>query len=540
MPSADRTTVLHPRDVRTELAVLIRSRYPILWVVSWEEERVEAALTRISAERRKRFVCWSVTRGFHEATEPPGLRRTPPAQQGNVAEVLAALDEIVKQVEPALYLFKDLHPFLSDPVVVRKLRDLAAYLKSSPKTLILCSPSRSIPPDLEKDITVVDFGLPTLEELGQMLDTIVSEVSTQGRLHIDLSGAVREKLLQAALGLTLKEAENAFARTLVEHERLTDSEVACILNEKKQVIQKSGILEYHDAQDHLDDVGGMQNLKDWVRKRSVAFSDEARRFGLPPPRGVLLLGVQGCGKSLAARAISLVWRLPLLRLDVGRIFSSFIGSSEENARKAMSTAESLAPSLLWIDEIEKAFAGGTGSGEVDAGTTSRIFGTFLTWLQEKTAPVFVVATANNIRSLPPELLRKGRFDEIFFVDLPGAQERAEIFDIHLRRRNRDPQHFDLARLAALADGFSGSEIEQAVVSALYDSFDARHDLQEADLERSVTQSVPLSRTMHEELTELRHWARSRTRPATVVEIPENPQPGDEAFPTGNRVAPAYG
>ncbi|HXE72557.1 MAG TPA: AAA family ATPase, partial [Candidatus Nitrosotenuis sp.] len=276
-----------------------------------------------------------------------------------------------------------------------------------------------------------------------------------------------------------------------------------------------GILDYFSAQESLESVGGLENLKEWLRKRSRAFTDEARSFGLPPPKGVLLLGVQGCGKSLCARAVSNVWGLPLLRLDVGKIFSSLVGSSEENVRRAIATAESVAPCILWVDEIEKALAGGSASGELDSGTTARVFATFLTWLQEKTAPVFVIATANKIENLPPELMRKGRFDDIFFVDLPSAPERREIFAIHIAARGRQPAAFDLDLLAGLSEGFSGSEIEQAVVAALYEAFDRGRDLITDDLVRVLESAVPLSRTMEGPIAALRRWAAGRARAASA-------------------------
>lgn len=509
-------------DVETELEILIRARYPILYVASWEEERVEACLAEVAQRRSKRLICWSVVRGLYAAGESvTASKRT---FNASTTDPMVALDECLRQVDPIVFLFKDLHPMLRDHAVVRKLKELAQHLKSSPKTLILVSHTPCIPPELEKDVTVVDFCLPRLEELGALLDSIVRQVAQLGHLDGHLDAAAREKLLKASLGLTLKEAENAFARTLIQRGRLSESEVALILAEKKRVIRKSGILEYYDSQNDLADVGGLENLKEWVRKRSVAFSEEARGFGLPPPKGVLLLGVQGCGKSLCAKAISQVWKLPLLRLDIGRIFSSLVGSSEENMRRAITTAESVAPAILWIDEIEKAFAG-TRGGESDAGTSSRVFGTFLTWLQEKTAPVFVIATANNIATLPPELMRKGRLDEIFFVDLPTPEERTDILKIHLRQRNRDPQSVDLLRLAPLTEGFSGSEIEQAVIAGLYEAFDQGRDLSTADLEKAALQSVPLSRTMKEEIDRLRRWASDRARSASGEAIlrPEIPQ-----------------
>ena len=493
-----------------ELEILIRARYPILYVASWEEERVEKTLADIAQRRGKRLVCWTVCRGLYSPGDSLTGKRS---FNASTTDPITALDEIVRQVDPIIFLFKDLHPVMRDHSVVRKLRELAHYLKSSPKTLVMVSPSVCIPPELEKDITVVDFCLPRMEELGELLDDIVKQVAQQGRLEEGLSADSREKLLKASLGLTLKEAENAFARTLIQRGHLSGEEVSLILDEKRRVIRKSGILEYFDAENNLDDVGGVENLKDWVRKRSVAFSEEARRFGLPPPKGVLLLGVQGCGKSLCAKAISKVWGLPLLRLDMGRIFSSLVGSSEENMRRAIATAESVAPALLWIDEIEKAFAG-SRSGEGDSGTSTRVFGTFLTWMQEKQAPVFVIATANNISTLPPELLRKGRLDEIFFVDLPNQSERQEILEIHLKHRNRQPDCVDLPRLASLSEGFSGSELEQAVISALYDAFDQGRNLSTEDLERTVTTSVPLSRTMKEDIDRLRRWANDRARSAS--------------------------
>jgi SpoVK/Ycf46/Vps4 family AAA+-type ATPase len=288
-----------------------------------------------------------------------------------------------------------------------------------------------------------------------------------------------------------------------------------ILSEKEQIIRKSGTLEFYRAAEGFGDVGGLDVLKQWMEKRTQAFGQKARDFGLPAPKGILLLGVQGCGKSLSCKAVASQWRLPLLRLDVGKIFSGIVGSSEENMRRAIRMSESVSPTILWLDELEKGFAGTQSSPFSDGGTTSRVFASFITWLQEKTAPVFVVATANRIEDLPPELLRKGRFDEIFFVDLPDEHERREIFTIHLRRRNRDPAGFDLDQLAAAAEGFSGAEIEQTIVAALFDAFDAGRDITTEDVLRNVRESVPLSRTMREQIEELRSWAGTRARQASA-------------------------
>lgn len=322
----------------------------------------------------------------------------------------------------------------------------------------------------------------------------------------------RDALIKAAQGLTLTEAENAFAQAIVRDNVLDVNDVPVILSEKKQVIRKSGLLEYYDDYSNLVAVGGMDLLKDWLRKRFRAFGQEARRYGLPQPKGILLMGVQGCGKSLVSKTIAAAWRLPLLRMDMSMIFQGYIGSSEQNMRRAVKVAESLAPVVLWIDEIEKAFAGMASSGVSDAGTTARVVGTFLTWIQEKTAPVFVVATANEVQDLPPELIRKGRFDEIFFVDLPLASERAEIFHIHLQNVGRDSKQFDLRALSEAAKGFSGAEIEQALVSAMHDSFFENREVTNADILQNLKQTVPLSMTMRERIEALRTWARERARP----------------------------
>ena len=267
----------------------------------------------------------------------------------------------------------------------------------------------------------------------------------------------------------------------------------------------------------MQGVGGLDELKKWLSKRGKAFTPEAREFGLPEPRGILLLGIPGCGKSLTAKAISSMWQLPLLKLDVGKVFSSLVGSSEENVRRAIQTAESIAPSILWLDEMEKGFSGLSSSGQTDGGTTARVFGTFLTWLQEKKTPVFVVATCNSVSQLPPELLRKGRFDEIFFVDLPSKAERKEIFKIHLEKRHRDAKNFNLEKLADSAIGFSGSEIEEIIVSALYDAFDDGKEITQQYIENSVSSMIPLSKTMEDGIKQTREWAKIRAKKASSIE-----------------------
>jgi SpoVK/Ycf46/Vps4 family AAA+-type ATPase len=425
-----------------------------------------------------------------------------------------ALQAVERLTEPSIVVLKDFHPYLSDPVVIRALRDLAHALKSTYSTVLLLSPTLLIPPDLEKEISVLDVPLPSFADLMALLREIATVLRQTGRAQVDLTKEEAHQLITAALGLTLSEAENAFAKAVADDGKLGRDDIQLVLEEKRQVIRKSGLLEYFAPDQSLEQVGGLDLLKGWLARRGHAFSPAARAFGLPEPKGLLLLGVQGCGKSLTAKAIAAAWRLPLLRLDMGRIFSGLVGSSEENLRKAIRTAESVAPVVLWVDEIEKGLSGLASSGQTDGGVTARVFGTFLTWLQEKQAPCFVVATANRIDMLPPELLRKGRFDELFFIDLPAAPEREEILRIHVARRRRDPAAYDLAALARAAAGFSGAELEQAVVGALHEAFAEGGELQQRHLEKAVAESLPLSVTMREEIDRLRDWAASRTRPAS--------------------------
>jgi SpoVK/Ycf46/Vps4 family AAA+-type ATPase len=374
---------------------------------------------------------------------------------------------------------------------------------------------------LDKDVTLIEFQSPDVGDLNKLLDRIIEDVKDNPHVRISLDASGRERLVHAARGLTLKEAENVFAKTLVLDGTLDAEGISIVFSEKQQIIRKSGLLEYFASDEQFSNVAGLDNLKQWLVKRSSAFSERAAKFGLPSPRGVLLLGVQGCGKSLCAKAVSSLWKLPLLRFDVGRMFGSLVGSSEENIRRAIQTAESVAPAILWVDEIDKAFAGSVGSGGSDGGTASRVFSTFLTWLSDKTSPVFVIATANNISQLPPELLRKGRLDEIFFVDLPTEPERRAIFKIHLQKRGRSAENFDVERLARHCDGFSGAEIEQAIVSGLYDAFSEEKPLDTENILVSLAETVPLSKTMSEDLDRLRTWAQGRARLATgaVVAVP---------------------
>jgi ATP-dependent 26S proteasome regulatory subunit len=488
-------------EILDELALLVRARYPIIYLVTWEEARLERALKKLAARLSKQIYLWRSSTGFEGRADGES-----PA---------SALAHVIKSSERALYVLHDFHPYLEDPLHVRLLRDAVQNLKTSYKTLFLVSPVLKIPPEIEKDVTVIDFPLPGKDELGALLLELVEPLARKKAIKVDGGSELTERVVKAALGLTESEAANVFAKVLVEDRAFNLEDLPRILDEKRQIIRKTGLLEYCQLSEAMDNVGGLEALKGWLQSRSGAFSDRAREFGLPEPKGLLLLGVQGCGKSLTAKAIASLWRLPLLRLDVGAVMNAFVGSSEENMRKAIRISESLAPCVLWLDEIEKGFSGTGGrGGDSDSGTTARVFATFLTWLSEKTKPVFVIATANSIDQLPPEMLRKGRFDEIFFVDLPAEAEREEIFRIHLRRRQRKPSDFDTGALAAVSEGMSGAEIEAVVVEGLWRAFPRGRDLEQEDLETSIRETVPLSRTMAESIDALRAWARSRARPAS--------------------------
>src|SRR5688572_2784864 len=474
-----------------ELETLIRARYPIIYIVSPEEQRVQQLLGPIAERRQKSVYEWSCTTGLVPSGAGGASIQLQKNRNSPTRDPLAALDQVIEQVDPAIFLFKDLHPFLArgnanQHAIIRKLKEIALQLKNSFKTIVLVSPVLEVPVEIEKEITVLHLPLPGAAEISELLEKIVSDVRRFKQIKIELEDEGRERLLQAARGLTLNEAENVFARILVRKERLTGDEVPEVLEEKRQLVRKNGLLEYYDAQESFADVGGLGALKDWLQKRAAAFTPAAREFGLSAPRGVLLIGVQGCGKSLCAKAVSSLWEVPLLRFDIGKMFGSYVGSSEDNIRRAIQVAESVAPAILWVDEIDKAFAG-SGSNAGDSGTSARVLGTFLTWLNEKTAPVFVMATANDISNLPPELLRKGRLDEIFFVDLPAEAERGEIFGIHLRRRGREPEGFSLGELAAASEGFSGAEIEEAINSALYEAFYEQAELKAEHLLAALRQ-----------------------------------------------------
>jgi SpoVK/Ycf46/Vps4 family AAA+-type ATPase len=508
-------------DCARELDLLIRARYPIIYLRTNEESRACNLISNIARAEKKSLVEWSSTEGLRkiedfQAGAVGDFKPVASSASDATRQPLAALEAILQEAGRTIYLMKDIHSYMDDRTVIRSIRDLYASLKRSHKTIVVVAPIKKIPLDLEKEIYFLEMPLPDLEQLKKLLRDTAETLKGDPRLRIQVTAPVLDRMANAALGLTLEEAERVFFKAVIRDAKLAGDEVQFIREEKRQIVQKSGLLEYYESPEDLDSVGGLELLKSWLKRRARAFEPAARDYGLPAPKGLLLLGVQGCGKSLAAKAVSGSWGFPLLRMDLSRIFSSLVGSSEENMRRALGMAESVAPAVLWVDEIEKTFSGIESSGMSDAGTTARVFGSFLTWLQDNTTPVFCVATANSIERLPPELLRKGRFDDIFFVDLPSAKERIEIARIHLAKRKRDPAKYDLARLAAQSEGFSGAEIEQAIISAMYDAYDGNREVAQTDIAEVLRSAVPLSVTMREEIERVREWAKNRARPASVA------------------------
>ena len=482
-----------------QLDLLIRARTPILWIRSLEEERVDGLLEQAAQRLGGRTLLrWDFIDGLSGAPNRSGeATRNPMA-------ALACLDTLPPE-QGALLVLRDFHRYCEDAGVCRRLRNLASSLRQAPRTLVITAPDWAIPRELEDSITLLDLPLPGAEEIRQLLSTIA------GASGYPMAPAVCEQLTAACHGLSEQRVRQLAARALARRGQLGEADLAEVLEEKRQAIAKSELLEYCPSEASPADIGGLEALKHWLEQRHMAFSEEAMRYGLPLPRGVLLVGPQGTGKSLTAKAIAHSWSMPLLRLDVGRLFAGLVGASEARTRDMIQRAEAMAPCVLWIDEIDKGFGGDSRS---DGGTSQRVLGTVLTWMAEKTSAVFVVATANGVDKLPGELLRKGRFDEIFLLDLPSADERRSILDLQLRRRR--PEHsITLEVLVDRTAGFSGAELEQTVIEAMHLAFAEQREFGEADLIAAASQVVPLSRTAREQLEALQAWASGgRARPAS--------------------------
>lgn len=527
-----------------ELRSLIKARFPIVQIVTYEEERALIEIEAIAKALDHKLIIWSSSRGIYKPAGSDAL----PEKGGKLAQAdLAVALEFIevaaeKQKGPLLLVLLDPDPYLSDknsnPIYRRKLRDIAIGIRSRGymASCLILSPTVNIPVDLEKDITILDFPLPDRSEIRDLVQRVIQKLGETKVIKIGRNGGLTEALVDAALGLTLGEIESCLARSIVDDQMLDISDVANITRQKQLIVRKNGLLEFYDTSDlSLANMGGLLSLKDWLKTRELAFSEEGRRYGIATPKGVLLTGIPGCGKSLAAKCVASSWHLPLIRLDVGKIYSRWVGSSEQNIRSAIATVESVAPCVLWIDEIEKSMPRSDGNSG-DSGVSMRVFASFLTWMQEKTAPVFVFATANQINLLPPEALRKGRFDEIFFVDLPIDSERREIIEIQLRKVGRDAADLpmdDLVKMSGeqiLGDNvrLSGAEIESWVNESLIESFyraksaGMEPKLLLDDFRAVIERMTPLARIRREDIQKMRAWATDHavnaSRPAEQEEF----------------------
>lgn len=483
--------------MRNQILNYVRAGYPGIYLVSSEEARLESELKSVANTLKYRLFAWSVTEGLVD-TANGSIR-----EAQDCIQVLSLVDDLP---EDSMVVLRDFHQFLeeSNPVLTRAVKDRLRVGKAKGKVIVILGCRLALPPELEREFVVVHFALPVKEELGSVLDQIALSAK------LPKPEDAREMLLDSASGLTTVEAENAFALSIVETGALSPSVVA---REKASMLKKNGLLEVCAFAASLDHIGGLDMLKAWLRTRKDALGKEAREYGLPYPKGLLIVGIPGSGKSLTAKATATVFNRPLLRLDAGRLFAGLVGQSESNLRSVIATVEAIAPCVLWIDELEKGFSGVKGSGFSDGGTASRVFGTFLSWLQEKTAPVFVVATANDVTQLPPELLRKGRFDELFCVDLPNVDEREAIWRIQIAKYGRKVDQFDSRALAMGSEGLTGAEIEQVFIDALYDGFSRRQEPTDLCISLQLTGLVPLSKLMAEQIQALRQWAKGRARPA---------------------------
>ena len=492
------------QDARKEIALLVDSRYPIIYLETWEESRATEILRLVAHDLGVNLYVWTLTQG---------LGRAGGAAIYNTREPIQALTEILGVEGDAIYLLKDFHKHLEDQVVVRKLRDLALAFRRARRSIVISAPVVNIPVELERETARFHLGLPDEQELTQLVRGTAADLAANHHLRGELPEDQLPPLARALRGLTLEEARRVFTQAVLAGLSFDAGMLDRLYDGKSQLVKNQGVLEFLKVEGGLDSIGGLARLKAWLARRRDALTPEAARYGLEPPRGILILGVQGCGKSLCAKAVAREWGMQLLKFDCSTLFDKYVGESERNLRKSLQVAEAVAPSILWIDEIEKMFPQAALHSESDAGLSARIFGSFLTWLQEKKAPVFVVATSNDVSSLPPELLRKGRFDEIFFVDLPDLEARKTIFGIHLKGHMRGPEGLDVDALAAAAQGFSGAEIQQAVTSALYAAFAKKTGLTTEMILKEIRSTYPLSVTMREKVEALREWARERTVPA---------------------------
>jgi len=489
-----------------ELNLFLKARYPIIYINTIEEDRVEYVIRKnVKTNLKRSIYSWDFVDGYTNNPNNQGFGKRNPLQALELVERL-------NSETPAIFLLKDFNRFLNDLAISRKLRNLSRILKLQPKTIIIIGSELNIPKELQDLITVLQFQLPTEDEIIQELDRLIKS------LKITLDSKLFENIIRSCQGLSLERIRRVLSKIIATYKTIDENSISILLSEKKQIIGQTEILEYWSVNEEFANLGGLENLKEWLKKRQTAFGSQASTYGLPTPRGLLLIGLQGTGKSLTAKAIANDWKLPLLKLDVGKLFGGIVGESESRLRQMISVTETISPCILWIDEIDKAFSNSENKG--DSGTSNRVLGTFISWLSEKTKPVFVIATANSIDYLPLEIIRKGRFDEIFFLDLPQKSEREEIFKIHLQQfRPNSWENFDYLELAQVTESFSGAEIRQTIIEAMYQAFYEKREFTTNDIQNAVSELIPLANIENEQMLKLKKWARSgRIRLASTKDI----------------------
>ena len=490
----------------TELNIFLKARYPVIYINTVEEDRVEYIIRKnVKINLKRSIYSWDFIDGYTNNPNNQGFGSRNPLQALELVERL-------NPETPAIFLLKDFNRFLNDLTISRKLRNLSRILKLQPKTIIIIGSELKLPIELQDLITILQFQLPTQEEITKELERLINS------LKISIDAKLFENLTRSCQGLSLERIRRVLSKIIATYKTINEESILILLSEKKQIISQTEILEYYPVNEKFDNLGGLKILKEWLQKRQTAFSLQATEYGLPTPRGLLLIGVQGTGKSLTAKAIANDWKLPLLKLDVGKLFGGIVGESESRLRQMINISETLSPCILWIDEIDKAFSNSQNNG--DSGTSNRILGTFVSWLSEKKKPVFVIATANNIDLLPLEIIRKGRFDELFFLDLPQKNEREEIFKIHLESfRPNTWKNFDSQKLATITDAFSGAEIRQVIIEGMYQAFYENREFNTNDIELAITNLIPLANIESEQMLKLKKWASSgRIRLASKKDI----------------------
>ena len=519
-----------------DLTSYIKSCYSILYICSPEEARVELFVIKAAEELKRKLRVWSYTDGFKVL----GGDKNITSNDIDPVNALIKIRDEVPEKGGEIIVMRDLHMFLTNPKPIRLLRDIANIFKKNRKTLIIIGPIKKIPPELERDITVLELELPSKKEIKVIFDSLYSPpdpiaLATVRNAVGEISDDEQEKIIQSALGMTFSEIENTFSKSFIEYNANKLVPISkLVVREKAIALKKSGILEYFEPKQTANDIGGLDNLKTWLKLRSKAFTKKAVEAGIPPSKGIIIAGIPGGGKSLAAKAASNILGLPLIRFDISRVYGGLVGDSERNVRVALQTIDTINNCIVWMDELEKCFSGANSGFSGDGGTGARVFGTFITWLQERTGSSFVIATLNRIEGLPPELLRKGRFDEIFFVGLPNAKEREQIFNVHLRLHNQSIDENELRECVKFSTGFSGAEIAETVVSGMYNAFDQDRKLCAADIIAAIKTTNPLSHSKEEELKAMVEWAKINAVNASKSD-PDEEKTGSEFGSAGRQL-----